>query len=307
MWDELSKSVKASLYERVSSPLAGSFVICWLAINWEIVVVLLFVNSEKLGLPKNEYILFNLISWERGFLLPAITSLTLIIVYPYISRIAHSLWIKYSTSLKLDKREADNKITLTISESIELRLMVQDMERKFLESIQTSQDQLSDQSSLISDLEKSLKEIRGDRDQLIKDKERLIENLEKAEKRFQNENKIRVDRIDKLKNELIVLKKEVSDTNKQKNQIEKLQKQIQEFNQELMVRDNVHFFKVMVQIRRNNDQDKVEKYKLNHLDHLSKAGFIEIKQIAGIDIVSLTDKAKRFLSTTEKKNQLLYS
>lgn len=52
MFDDLSKSIKAQLYERVSSPLLGSFAISWVAWNYRFVLTLIS------SLPLNEKLAF---------------------------------------------------------------------------------------------------------------------------------------------------------------------------------------------------------------------------------------------------------
>ena len=41
MWGELSKSVKAVLYDRISSPLLGTFAVSWVLWNHRFITVLL--------------------------------------------------------------------------------------------------------------------------------------------------------------------------------------------------------------------------------------------------------------------------
>ena len=47
MLDDLSKSIKASLYERATSPLFGAFVISWLAWNYRFVLTVISSMSAK--------------------------------------------------------------------------------------------------------------------------------------------------------------------------------------------------------------------------------------------------------------------
>ena len=57
MISDFRKSINSILYERVSSPLFGTFVISWLIWNWKITYLTLFVSESNLDKNKLEYIL----------------------------------------------------------------------------------------------------------------------------------------------------------------------------------------------------------------------------------------------------------
>jgi hypothetical protein len=85
MLDDITTTIKAQLYERVTSPLLGSFLISWCLINYKLILILF----SSLSAPeKITYIEFNLFSSVQDYMLkgvffPLIATLAIILVYPY--------------------------------------------------------------------------------------------------------------------------------------------------------------------------------------------------------------------------------
>ncbi|MGV6830517.1 MAG: hypothetical protein ACWA5P_03015, partial [bacterium] len=54
---ELTQSVKATLYDRAKKPFTGTFILAWIAYNWKILVAIFFINEEHLkDITRIEYI-----------------------------------------------------------------------------------------------------------------------------------------------------------------------------------------------------------------------------------------------------------
>src|SRR6185312_11869575 len=55
--EDLKKSINAVLYERISSPLYGTFVLSWVASNWKAIFITIFISSKELPTNKLDYII----------------------------------------------------------------------------------------------------------------------------------------------------------------------------------------------------------------------------------------------------------
>ncbi|MDO8291426.1 MAG: hypothetical protein Q7T29_00960 [Gallionella sp.] len=123
MLDDLAKTVKAQLYERVSSPLLGAFGISWIAWNYRFVLVLV---SSMPTADKFMYIDSNIFdSYQKiflhGTLYPLLTTLSLIFIYPFPAKFVYEYWRKRQRDLKEIQQRIDDETPLTREEARELR------------------------------------------------------------------------------------------------------------------------------------------------------------------------------------------
>lgn len=87
MLEELSKEVKAQLYDRAKSPLFGGFVIAWLAWNIRAILVLFseLKYAEKIAAWEKLYP--NSDAWiTSGIVFPLLSAVVFILLYPYPAR-----------------------------------------------------------------------------------------------------------------------------------------------------------------------------------------------------------------------------
>ena len=123
MFDDLAKTVKAQLYERVSSPLLGAFTISWIVWNYRFVLLLLssmpiadkftYIDNNIFNSPESVFL--------RGSLYPILTSLLLIFVYPIPAKFVYGYWRKRQRELKEVQQRIDDETPLTREEARELR------------------------------------------------------------------------------------------------------------------------------------------------------------------------------------------
>lgn len=123
MLSDLAKTVKAQLYERVSSPLLGAFAISWTAWNYRFVLVL--VSSMPVA-EKFAYIDSNIFDsykniFLHGTLYPLLTTLSLIFIYPVPAKFVYEYWRKRQRELKEIQQRIDDETPLTREEARELR------------------------------------------------------------------------------------------------------------------------------------------------------------------------------------------
>lgn len=123
MLNDLSKSIKAQLYERVSSPLLASFVISWAIWNYRFILVLVssmsapekFVYIDAQIFPTAQQVFFY------GSLYPLITALVLIFIYPIPAKYVYRYWRKRQRDLKEIQQSIDDETPLTKEEARQIR------------------------------------------------------------------------------------------------------------------------------------------------------------------------------------------
>jgi hypothetical protein len=137
------------LYDRVTSPLSGTLIASWITWNWRIFYVTFFLDQEDLIDSKNklDYIQnylenpkchWNLIWW------PLITTAFFLVAFPFISRWAYKLHLYFQEMKLKDKIESENKIPLTLEESVKLRSEIRSFEEKIKEMNFEQESKISD-------------------------------------------------------------------------------------------------------------------------------------------------------------------
>lgn len=138
VFDDIQKSIKAQLYERVSSPLLASFGISWLAWNYRFVMVI--VSSlplhEKLSFIDTEIFATYQQVLLYGLLYPLITALFMIFVYPIPAKYVYEHWRRRQSELKFIQHRIDNETPLSREEARELRREALKMSLEYDKEIQ---------------------------------------------------------------------------------------------------------------------------------------------------------------------------
>lgn len=121
---DILNSIKAHLYERSTSPLAGAFVLSWLVWNYRLVMV--FLSDLKLD-EKFEYISMLYPDvwtcfWSHAFFYPFLTALAVVLFYPLPA--VPLFW--YSRFVQMIQRKLRQKIekekVLSVEESQDIIL-----------------------------------------------------------------------------------------------------------------------------------------------------------------------------------------
>lgn len=136
VFEEFSNSVKAQLYDRVSSPFLGAYVISWLLWNYKIVLIAV---SDMKGYEKLSYIENNLTSWASctnfnslfshwancyfwvNLVLPFITALFYILVWPIINTKLMVAYKKHQNYHKAMQLKMDKQKPISYQEAIRVR------------------------------------------------------------------------------------------------------------------------------------------------------------------------------------------
>jgi len=119
MIEEITKSLKASLYERATSSFLGSLVIFWIYFNWDLALVLLLDETNITD--RISYVRENYVDSWSNYWGPLFYAGLFSIFYPYIAIFFYSI-SKHANSLKLWIRNKIEDIpTISVSEFKKLK------------------------------------------------------------------------------------------------------------------------------------------------------------------------------------------
>lgn len=116
---DLIDSIRIQIYQRMSSPLFGSFVIAWLCWNHRYLFILFSSEPIQARLQLAHDLVYPSTSslWFRAAILPLISSVAFILVYPHPSKWLFGYWHKRQIELKKRRDEIESETLLTKAES----------------------------------------------------------------------------------------------------------------------------------------------------------------------------------------------
>lgn len=221
MLEGVGKTVSEFIEERLSSPLLGTFLLSWSAWNYKFLVILFSNNTvsttfeliETVAFPNAAAVLL------RGVLLPLLTTLAYIYVYPYPAKLVYAAWRRTQYDLTKIRQQYADETLLSLEESRELRAQLQglrdDLEKanasvdaaradveayqrrvveleRQAEVLQTSRDQHADgqkravmasqaASDRLAALEPQIKALQSELSTVVAARDKLAADLERAE------------------------------------------------------------------------------------------------------------------------------
>lgn len=137
MLEQIFGSIRSQIDERLSNPLAGSFLISWCLWNYKFFVILFspenvvktFELIEVIVFPDAEAMLL------KGLLYPAITSAIYIFLYPYPAKYVYEFSRKRQREIAEIKRRIEEETPLTIEESRRIRAELARVESEHTEQL----------------------------------------------------------------------------------------------------------------------------------------------------------------------------
>lgn len=132
--DDLVKSIKAVLYDRVSSPMYGTFILSWCYFNFRLIMVITsdMPVKEKFQFIDHKIIVNNFSYYlSEGFLYPFLLTAAVIFISPYPAKYVYSYWLKRKLELKKEKQKIENQELLSKEESYKLRRKYSELEIEF--------------------------------------------------------------------------------------------------------------------------------------------------------------------------------
>jgi hypothetical protein len=146
MLDDLTKEIKAQLYERVKSPLFGAFALSWVGWNYRglLVAIADMPYKDRMGYLDGLYPTTAEWLWHclGG---PLLTAVGLLLIYPWPARWMYSYWAWQQKELKKVQQRIEDEIPLTQEEARALRRVALDQTRDFesrLAGLQATNEEL---------------------------------------------------------------------------------------------------------------------------------------------------------------------
>jgi len=137
MLDEILKSTKQSLIDRLSSPILGGFAISWCIWNYRFFVALFSQTTVIDTFSLLDHVIFPTTSSLilKGLVGPLATVLVYIFLYPYAAKFVFGYQRKRQKDLESLRNEIDSKTLLTLEESQQLRAITIERIRELEASI----------------------------------------------------------------------------------------------------------------------------------------------------------------------------
>jgi len=145
MVDEIVKSAKAQLSERIASPLIGSFAISWCIWNYKFLVILFSAASVSQTFALIDKIVFPT-TWSlilNGVLLPAATTFAYIFVYPYPAKYVYEFTRRRQKEINEVRQRIEDETLLSIEESRNIRVEVLQTEKVHQEIVDRLNGEIS--------------------------------------------------------------------------------------------------------------------------------------------------------------------
>ena len=157
MFKELSTSIKANLYERITSPLFGSIAISWLYFNWQSIVFMAMSDQKieaKLKVFTEQYSDVHI-----NFTYPIVFGSLVALLYPIIAYVPFWVWEKVQHAQRNLKQSLSMSQQLTVEQSLLLRNELVDKEKQIKSIVSENQDTVRTLKSNISTLTKENSEL----------------------------------------------------------------------------------------------------------------------------------------------------
>ncbi len=180
MLEELSKSIKANLYERATSPLFGTFVISWCLWNYKAVFVLLssMPVTEKFDYLET-YLYSNMWSCVSSlFLYPVVSAVLFIFIYPYPALFVYKYWHERQKKQKEAKQAIEDETPLTIEESRNIRREHFRLETEYDNEIERKETEIERLKNHITELDKKINSLTSPYKEKEKPKKKVAQKAQ---------------------------------------------------------------------------------------------------------------------------------
>lgn len=175
MLDDLTKEIKAQLYERVKSPLFGAFALSWVAWNYRALLAVLSKMTFQETLVYLETVYPSAWHWAGYcFAGPLLTAVAFLLAYPHPARWIYSYWATQQKELKKVQQRIEDETPLTQEEANALRKAGLAQEREF-------QAQLKELAASNKELEERVKLLQEENVRLTTERDQFGNAAKKAQ------------------------------------------------------------------------------------------------------------------------------
>lgn len=175
MLDDLTKEIKAQLYERVKSPLFGAFAFSWVGWNYRPILAVLsgMTFPEKLAYFDSIYPSgWHWVGYCFGG--PLLTAVVFLLAYPHPARWMYRYWAGQHKELKKVQQEIEDETPLTQEEARALR-------KASLAQVSGLEAEIRDQRQLIDELNVRLREVAQENNRLAMERDVHQQAAKKAQ------------------------------------------------------------------------------------------------------------------------------
>lgn len=181
---DILSSLRLQIYERLSSPLFGSFVIAWICWNHRLLSVLFssLPVSERFQFIDSVLLRTTWGAWSQCFVYPAASALAFIFIYPYPSKWILGFWLRRQNESKELRDKIDGETLLTRDESQAIKKKALEANLKHEETIRQLRDELETAKELArsatSTKEVTTKSTTGETAQELRHSQQIIAELQ---------------------------------------------------------------------------------------------------------------------------------
>lgn len=158
MFGEITKTIKANLYDRATSPLLGAFIISWTFWNYRFFAVIFSTISPQEKFQLLEEVIFistkNIIL--QGGVYPALTTAFFLFIYPHPARVVFEYWRKEQSKLKAIRQRIEDETPLTVEEARIIRREALELENNYEKEIESKNQEIKKLKTNIEALKESL-------------------------------------------------------------------------------------------------------------------------------------------------------
>lgn len=190
-----SNSIRSILEERISSPFYGTLIISWILWNWKIFYITFFIKSKDIGVNKIDYIIQNCNEVHQLVTYPIISTLIILTIMPFITNGAYWITFLFDSWRIKKKNEILNNQLLTLEQSVQLRIEMNNSEEKY--------------EKLLNSRDLEIQNLKKQHELALKSKDGDIDNLKKQANSTLKNTSIN----EKEKEELIKLRKHIQNQN----------------------------------------------------------------------------------------------
>ncbi len=156
MLGDAMKTIKALLYERITSPLLGAFILSWCLWNFRFLIVIFstlpvidkFNMIDTIIFPSQEVMLF------KGIIYPLVTTAFFIYVYPYPAKKVYEFWRSRQRDLKEIRQKIEDEEPLTKEEAIMIRTEVYRIKKEHQDEIAKRDEEIAMMREVYASLDK---------------------------------------------------------------------------------------------------------------------------------------------------------
>jgi hypothetical protein len=191
MLNDIATNVKAQLYDRVSSPLLGSFIVSWCLWNWKVILILV---SSLSATEKITYIELNFFpTWKayatQGLAIPLLITLAIIYIYPIPARAIYRKTRGDLRELKEIQQAIEDVTPMPLEEARKRRQLLRNIETLHDEELASKEAEnltLQTQRANLSSELQQLREQFKAREEQLTDLQRHTDSLSSAAAHYDN-------------------------------------------------------------------------------------------------------------------------